>query len=100
MSFSKKQRIIFLTKRTKKNVRTRSETHAKQKGKIMKVQAVKELTLSVLWVGTLSILVSYTVECRRGLSKRGGIRKKPVKMKSAQSVLTLCRFSSSEYWSE
>ena len=31
--------------------------HAKQKGKIMKVQAVKELTLSVLWVGTLSILV-------------------------------------------
>ena len=31
--------------------------HTTQKGKIMKVQVLKELTLSILWVGTLSILV-------------------------------------------
>lgn len=59
MSFSKKQRIIFLFKRTKM-LEPGVGPHAKQRGKIMKVQAVKELTLSVLWVGTLSILVFLT----------------------------------------
>ena len=60
--------ILFITKMLNKNYislqknkrmleEPRMGPHTTQKGKIMKVQVLKELTLSILWVGTLSILV-------------------------------------------